>query len=294
MADRSVERIASPNVQRHGAGLTTYDAGRDVIGNAIEPFIFVSMYDMAGPTFPPHPHAGFSVATYILPESPVGFINHDTLGNRNRIAPGALHVTVAGRGVKHEEQPEKSGSVARGFQIWIDHAREKREMEPVALHLRAEDVPVVETGSSRIRVVLGEAAGVSSPLASPTPVRLIDVTLGPNEIFAEAIGADENVFLFLLAGTLAAGGTDVEAGSIVAFARDGEGISLQDGPDGARFTLFAGHPLNDASIQRGPFVASDEMQLERFATNYHRGAFGTLQPFAAQPDWAPNDGQVIP
>lgn len=167
MTPRSVALITRPGIQRHGSGLVTYDVGADHIGAAIEPFIFVSLYDMTGPTFPPHPHAGFSVATYILPESPIGFINQDSLGNRNRIAPGALHVTVAGSGVIHEEQPEKPGAAARGFQIWIDHRAADREIAPHALHVRNDAMPSVRDAGMTGRVVLGEVLGNTAPVAAP-------------------------------------------------------------------------------------------------------------------------------
>ncbi len=108
---RNVHTIARLREQHLGERLMTRDAQTGVVGADLDPFIMVSLYAMRGPTFPPHPHAGFMVATYILPESRVGFINQDSLGTRNRIAPGALHITVAGRGVLHEEQPEIDGDL---------------------------------------------------------------------------------------------------------------------------------------------------------------------------------------
>ncbi len=293
MSNRSIAKIARPEPQRHGAKLTTWDIGRDLIGPAIEPFIFVSLYDMAGPTFPPHPHAGFSVATYILPESPIGFVNQDTLGNRNRIAPGALHVTVAGSGVMHEEQPERAGPVARGFQIWIDHAAKDREMPPEARHLRADAVPLILGKDSSVRVVLGKAGDIISPVTAPTSVRVIDVILDPGAAFEQAIDPAENAFLFVLDGSLEISGERIDAAMVASFAHNGSGIAARAGNDGTRFTLFSGIPHGEAQIQRGPFVASNDLQLARFARNFQAGQFGSLSPISSQPGWQPNDGQTI-
>jgi hypothetical protein len=260
----------------------------------MSPFLVVSLYDMAGPTFAPHPHAGFSVATYILPESPIGFVNHDTLGNRNRIAPGALHVTVAGSGVQHEEQPERAGSLARGFQIWIDHAADMREATPHALHLRAEDVPVVEDGGALVRVVLGAAAGRTSPLATPTPVRLVDITLEAGARFEQLLDAGETAFVMVLSGDVQIGGARVAASAVAITDRTGTELVASAGSDGARLILFAGQPFHGAPrVQRGPFVASSQAQLQGFMARFAATGFGTLVPFAAQPDWLPNDGQVL-
>lgn len=289
LAPRSVIRVFEPHRQQQGPGLATTDMSDAELAGALNPFIMVSLYDMAGPTFPPHPHAGFSVATYILPESPIGFINQDTIGNRNRIAPGALHVTVAGRGVQHEEQPEVSGSLARGFQIWIDHSPADRELAPHALHLKADNVPQVERDGALIRVVLGTSNGLASPLALPTTVRIIDVALEMNGSFTQDLGKGENAVLLVIGGSVEIGERRIAAGSGAIISVDGDQlmVSAPDGP--ARFTLFAGHPLADPRIQRGPFVASTTDQLMRFMTRFQSGEFGVLIPFSQNPGWSPNE-----
>jgi redox-sensitive bicupin YhaK (pirin superfamily) len=292
MTPRSIHSIVRPPRERHGPGLVTTDLGGAELGPLMDPFIVVSYYEMAGPTFPPHPHAGFSVATYILPESPIGFVNHDTLGNKNRIAPGALHVTVAGRGVQHEEQPERGGAIARGFQIWIDHANGQREVAPHALHLRADDVPVVARDGAVVRAVLGASNGVASPVEPPTRVRVIDVALDKSARFSQALDAGENAFLIVLSGVAEIAGKRVEEAQAAVLTADGDQL-IVSAPVAVRFLLFAGHPLQHRRAQRGPFVAADSDQLQRFMTNFQAGRFGALTPFAAQPDWTPNDGQEL-
>lgn len=294
MAFRSIRSVAAIAPVRHGPRLITRDIQSKDFGADLNPFIVVSLYDMQGPTFPPHPHAGFSVATYILPESPIGFINQDSLGNRNRIAPGALHLTVAGRGVLHEEQPEKSGPVARGFQIWIDHPPDQREREPHALHARAEAMPTLARDGANVRVVLGAWDGLAAQIAAPSGVRVIDASLSPGATLTQNLAADENVFFIVLEGAVAVGDAVVSAGSAATFAGDGDEIAIRVHDAGARLTLFAGRPHNAKRLQHGPFVANDDVQLRRFSHGFQTGAFGALKPIAAQPDWAPNDGQVIP
>lgn len=290
---RSVLSVARPLRRQHGPGLVTTDLSDADFGGAMNPFIMVSLYDMAGPTFPPHPHAGFSVATYILPESPIGFINQDTLGNRNRIAPGALHVTVAGSGVQHEEQPERRNSLARGFQIWIDHAPEDREIAPYALHLRADAVPVTTREGATIRAVLGSSKSLVSRLQLPTHVRLVDVSLETGASFSQDLLPGENAFVFILSGAIDISGVRVDAGSAAATTPEGELLDTTAVGGSARLILFAGKPLKHPRVQRGPFVASNTEQLQRFVSRFQLDGFGSLTPFSAQPDWQPNDGQQI-
>ncbi len=53
--------------------LVTHDLMASSLSGLMDPFLVVSLFEMRGPAFPPHPHAVFSVATYIFPESDIGF-----------------------------------------------------------------------------------------------------------------------------------------------------------------------------------------------------------------------------
>lgn len=276
---RTVHAVDTLPEHRHGSRLVTRDAQLGADSPDLDPFLLVSLYAMRGATFAPHPHAGFMVATYILPDSEIGFINQDSIGSRNRIAPGALHVTVAGRGVLHEEQPEVEGRLAQGFQIWIDLPEAQRERAPEALHLAADQVPQVALRGADVRVVLGQMAGVTSPMALPTSVSLLDVTMAPNARLELPLPAADHAFAFMLGGSLDAGWRRAEAGQLMRTRADGALLAVVAGAAGARFTVFAGTPLPQPRVMQGPFVASHPQQLMRFAADHAAGRFGSLQPF---------------
>lgn len=103
---RTVAAVDTSVQRRQGPDPVTRDARRGAAYPDLDPFLLVSLSAMRAAAFPAHPHAGFMVATYILPDSETDFVNQDSIGSRNRIRPGALYVTVAGRGVLHEELPE--------------------------------------------------------------------------------------------------------------------------------------------------------------------------------------------
>jgi redox-sensitive bicupin YhaK (pirin superfamily) len=46
----------------------------------LDPFLSIDAFHMSQATFPPHPHAGFSAVTYMLPESPGAFTNRGSRG----------------------------------------------------------------------------------------------------------------------------------------------------------------------------------------------------------------------
>ena len=70
-------------------------------------------YRMSGPTFAPHPHAGFSAVSYVFEDSKGGLRNRDSLQHDLVIEPGAMVWTQAGSGVVHDEFPVQTRFPAR-------------------------------------------------------------------------------------------------------------------------------------------------------------------------------------
>ena len=285
MTHRSIQALAAIPVTLQRPTITTRDVSAHLLGDAMDPFLVTTLFEMTGPTFPPHPHAGFAVATYILPESATGFLNQDSTGHRNRITPGSLHATIAGSGVVHEEVTETPGTLARGFQIWLNVPGAAKHDQPVAVTLEAGDVPTVTRSNAVIRVLAGASNGVAAPIALPTPVRIVDVTLSPGGHFAQDLTAREHAFVWMIRGAAtvpgATGTTLVQGYEAAAFARDGDALALTAGIEGARFLLFAGEPIGEPVVMRGPFVGRSTAEVDAFAARYRAGEMGHLAPFAA-------------
>jgi redox-sensitive bicupin YhaK (pirin superfamily) len=69
--------------------------------------------------FPPHPHRGMEIVTYVR----TGAITHqDSLGNKGRTAAGDVQVMSAGTGVTHAEFNLEDQETTL-FQIWIETDR---------------------------------------------------------------------------------------------------------------------------------------------------------------------------
>ncbi|WP_137111173.1 pirin family protein [Rhodobacter sp. SY28-1] len=256
--------------------LSTLDLMAASLGDRIDPFLVISLFEMRGPLFPPHPHAGFSVATYIFPESEIGFWNQDTLGNSNLIRPGSLHLTVAGAGVMHEETVTRSGRTALGLQIWIDHADADREVAPAALHLAAADVPTTTADGVTRRVLLGTSGGLTSPISAPLSARIVDIDLHAGAVVEETVPAGETAFAVIRAGEVETDGGRAGPGTAVFL--NGADLRLTARND-ARLTVFGGPPLRHAVIPAGPFVASTEAQVRTFRARFAAGGMGRLTAF---------------
>ena len=289
MSLRSARGVANRPRRLEAPGFEVAFLRPELIGGGMDPFLQIDAFALAEPVFKPHPHAGFNAVTYLLPESPQGFINRDSLGTRRRIAPGALHWTTAGSGIIHEEVPEVRGIAVLGLQVFINLPAARKHMAPGFLHLEPEAVPVVSRDGATIRVVSGESNGAVSPLVTPTPgVRLVDVTLQPRAVFEQELTADENAFAWLFNGsaTIAAGsgGEVLRTFDLVGFELDGTRVRLQAGAAGARLVLCAGPPLGEPIAASGPFVMSTPEELERAYADYASGRLGQLSASAYRSD----------
>ncbi len=170
----------------------------------------------------------------------------------------------------------RSGRLARGLQIWIDHADADREAPPAALHLAAAEVPMVHRDGVARRVLLGKSAGLVSPVTAPLPITLIDFDLQSGAVIEESIPAGETAFAVIRSGDVdtAAG----PAGSGTAVFAISANLRFAARTD-ARLTLFGGPPLRHAVISAGPFVASSEMQARALQARFGRRWHGSLTTF---------------
>src|SRR5689334_20425941 len=103
----------------------------------VGPFIF---FDQMGPArlspgdgidVRPHPHINLATVTYLF----AGAIDHrDSLGNYQRIEPGAVNLMTAGKGIAHSERSpadqRAAGPALNGIQTWIALPQAKEEIDP--------------------------------------------------------------------------------------------------------------------------------------------------------------------
>ena len=151
---------------------------------AVGPFIF---FDHFGPVtvepganhdVRPHPHIGLATLTYLFE----GVILHrDNLGYVQRIEPGALNWMTAGSGIVHSERkpPEQAQQryVNHGLQLWLALPEANEEDAASFVHTPASAIPELTVDGATVRVLVGEAFGARSPVATLSPTLYLDVQL---------------------------------------------------------------------------------------------------------------------
>jgi redox-sensitive bicupin YhaK (pirin superfamily) len=247
---------------------------------AMSPFIGVDSFVMPYPFFGPHPHAGMSAVTVMLPEAEAGFINRDSLGDRSEIKPGDLHWTQAGRGMMHEEIPSQPGKAAHGLQVFVNLTAANKQAAPVAFHVDANEIPVVSVEGGSVRVLAGAFGAAASPIASDarwlTKVNMLDITLQSGAVLTIPVAPGDNAFFVSRSGAFVADGEEHSAQAAMFFAQEGGLAQIVAGSQALRGVFFSGTPIAEPTYQKGPFMGNTAHDIAQYSAAFQRGDMGQL------------------
>jgi quercetin 2,3-dioxygenase len=273
---RSVARIDRPTVQM---GMTPEHRVRRLVppGDpwATDPFLLLMEDWYPRGVFDRHPHRGMETVTYVID----GRLDHyDNYGNKGSILSGNVQWMTAGRGIIHNEQPPE-GATVHSLQLWVNLSAADKMVEPRAQNLVAADMPLRREQGAEIRVFSGKSGNVIAPTKNFTPVTMLEVRLKAGAHIRQELPANYNAFLVVLEGGGSIGGdqSPVHAGDVVWLTRtDDDGLSevnVAGGTAPLRVLLYAGRPLHEPVVARGPFVMNTEEQIRQAYADYHQGRF---------------------
>lgn len=244
----------------------------------VGPFIF---FDRMGPALlkpgqamdvRPHPHIGLSTVTYLFD----GEIKHrDSLGTELVITPGDINLMTAGRGIVHSERtPENLRGNAlsiSGLQTWIALPDHLEEIDPAFSHTASGHMPVFDHEGASGRVVIGDFAGMTSPVKAFSDTLYVDLKLAPGSRFPFAAGHEERA-LYILSGEIEIAGDRFAADQLLVF-RPGDEITLAGGVAGCHVMLFGGAALGSPRHIWWNFVSSSRERIEQAKEEWRTGRF---------------------
>lgn len=271
---KTIKKITKQVLQPNHMGFTSVDMFHTEFD--FEPFLVFTEFHMDKAIFGPHPHAGVSVMTYMMPDSKGSFLNRDSRGDHSIIEPGGIHVTQTGSGIKHDEVPTVNGIDCHGFQIWINHSDKNRLVEPKAFHAFSKDVPEYNSEIVRVRVLQGAYQQLTSPIELVTKTILLDVTLLPNATIE--LDAKEMAFIYLMKGSIFIEGKEIRSTAMINFEKAGDRIVVTTGKEVAHFMFASGTPHNEPIVHGGPFVMTTNDQMKATQERLRRGEMGELLP----------------
>lgn len=255
--------VYTPIQMRQGAAFLAWQYPRQAFGNLIDPVLNIDWFEMSGPTFPAHPHAGFSAVTYLFADSPNGFINRDSFGDVQDIRPGGLHWSRASRGMMHEETPVPGAGPARGLQIFINLPAASQADPAAAFAVPAAMVKSHSGKGWESRIAVDGTTLGQATQALPSPVRIEEISLNGVAMREVEVPAAWGGILILLEGSLLIGAEALAAGQAIGFAADVADhfqIATSSGP--ARIAVVSGAQLKQPIFAYGPLMLASPASLE--------------------------------
>jgi redox-sensitive bicupin YhaK (pirin superfamily) len=276
---RSVRLVVDAQATADGAGVRLKRALGARALPMLDPFLLLDEMHSDRPEdyaagFPTHPHRGFETVTYVLE----GAVHHkDSLGNEGHLVSGSAQWMTAGRGIVHSEMPAHDASSTRlwGFQLWVNLPAARKMTTPRYQDLMPARIPEVQVDDARVRLVAGQAAGVSGPVEGiVTAPTMLDVTLGRGGRMTQPLPPGHSAFAYVIDGIADFGPQGpsqvrVRAGQ-VAVLGDGGGVTLR-AEGGARALVFAARPIGEPVARSGPFVMNTEEELQQAWDDYRGG-----------------------
>jgi hypothetical protein len=174
-----------------------------------------------------------------------------------------------------------------GLQFWVALPLACERADPAFFHHGVEALPTLAPEGARVRVVLGEAFGVRSPVVTPSPMFLVDARLEAGARLAAGITAVERA-AYVVDGAVRGGAARerVEAGHLAWFDED-EPIVLEAVDAPAHVVLLGGPPLDAPRFLWWNFVSSSRDAI------LDAQAAWTDQPSAQFPQ-VPGENEHIP
>ena len=243
--------------------------------------------------FPWHPHRGIETITYVLE----GEVAHgDSLGNNGVLGSGSVQWMTAGSGILHQEMPKgNAAGQMHGFQLWANLPSALKMTNPRYQDIAGNDVPqIIDDDGTVVKIITGNFWGKAGPVDGIAADPLfLDVSIPPNGRKTLPVDTRANAFAYVFAGQ----GSFVDASTPVGVRvekevagqelniRDmtgnrtlvrfgnGDDVTVQAGPDGVRFLLIAGRPLQEPVAWHGPIVMNTRAELQQAMRDLQNGNF---------------------
>ena len=227
---------------------------------SVGPFVFFDHFGPATETpgaqhdVRPHPHIGLATVTYLFEGA---MMHRDSLGSVQEIRPGAINWMTAGRGIVHSERkPEAlrdATYVNHGLQLWVALPQAHEEVEPSFVHTAAADIPALDVQGVPVRVLVGEAFGVRSPVATLSQTVYLDVALPAGGRF-ELPALARELAVYPVDGDITLDGEPVAQHTMAMLAAGQGGVLAAQGA--VRLVVIGGEPLDGPRFITWNFVSS--------------------------------------
>lgn len=229
----------------------------------------------------PHPHTGLQTFSWMI-EGEV--LHRDSLGSEQRLRPGQVNLMTAGRGISHSE--ESLTDRLQLAQLWIALPDAVRDTAPAFQHF--PDLPAFALGGFDTMLLIGEHAGVRSPVPSHTPLLGMDLSATRAAEASVALQRDHEHGLMVLEGELAVSVDDestgtLKPGELLYVAPGANRLRLLSGGGRSRVLLLGGPPFGEPVLLWWNFVGRTREEMHVYAHEWNAseagGRFGAVHGY---------------
>lgn len=277
--ERAFEQVITPATHDLGdfkVNRTLPAKQRTMVG----PFIFVDEFGPArlpagrGMDVRPHPHINLAAVTYLFD----GAIEHrDSIGSRAVIEPGAINLMTAGSGIVHSERSphdlRAEGPSLYGMQTWIALPDGREEVDPAFDHVPASDLPLIEDGSARARVLMGSLWGATAATRCDSQTIYADIDLGSDSSLPIDSAADERAVM-VVGGKAELDGAPLDLFTLYVL-RPGHEARLSS-ETGARVMLMGGEAFATRRYVFWNFVSSSRDRINQAKQDWKAMRFALI------------------
>lgn len=273
----AIERIIQPREQDLG-GLPVRRVLPVRQRRQVGPWVF---FDHMGPAnyaagegvnVRPHPHINLATVTYLFEGE---ILHRDSVGSLQAIRPGDVNLMVAGRGIVHSERerPEVTARPHRldGLQLWLALPEADEETDPAFYHYGADQIPQTEVAGVPVRVIMGSAYGLTSPVKTFADTLYVEAQLRAGQTLLLPEAAERG--LYVAQGQLSAQGSSLAEHTMAVFA-DAPGVEVRAETD-ARIAIIGGEPLGPRFMEWN-FVSSRKERLEQAKEDWRQQRFDKI------------------
>ena len=217
----------------------------------------------------PHPHINLATVTYLFEGE---ILHRDSLGSLQPIKPGDINLMVAGSGITHSERERdevrSQPHSLHGLQLWHALPEEDEETDPAFYHYPDADIPAVTVGNVPVRVMMGSAYGVTSPVKTFVDTLFVEAHLQTGKTL-ELPAADE-LALYVVTGQVMIDELSINAHTMTVF--DGHAGARMTATADTRIAIIGGTPLGERHINWN-FVSSRKDRITQARQDWKDGKF---------------------
>jgi len=212
------------------------------------------------------------------------------------LGAGDVQWMTAGSGIMHQEMPNgNSKGQMHGFQLWANLPGSLKMTTPRYQDVDAKEIPeIIDDDGSVVRIITGEFWGKQGPVdgIAADPLYLdISIPGGRKKVLKVDTYRNTFAYIFEGAGKFADASTphgvllekevmgeelnirDLSGNRTLVRFGTGDEIVVKAGPQGMRFLLVAGSPIQEPVAWHGPIVMNTRAELQQAFSDLRNNQF---------------------